>query len=79
MTKCIKCAKSLKDGNTCIFSTEHLLPERRYNPLGSTAKLVTASKCATIECIIFPTNNIAFVVTKNIIINNCPDEVCTGK
>ena len=32
----------------------YLLPDKRYKPLGSTAKLVTESKCATIEWISLP-------------------------
>lgn len=31
-----------------------LLPDSRYKPLGSTAKLDTAFRCATMECINFP-------------------------
>lgn len=39
----------------------NLLPERRNNPLGSIARLVTASKCATIQCTILP-----LVLSKNL-------------
>lgn len=40
--------------STSLFPDKYLLPDIRYKPLGSTAKLVTASRWATMEWIHFP-------------------------
>lgn len=44
----------------------NLLPDNKYSPLGSMAKLVTASKCATIEWISFPIKDIKSNLTNGI-------------
>lgn len=44
-----------------VGETRYLLPDIRYSPLGSTAKLVTASRWATMEWISFP-----LVLSKNL-------------
>lgn len=44
-----------------VWETRYLLPDIRYSPLGSTAKLVTASRWATMEWISFP-----LVLSKNL-------------